>query len=560
MFGDGEVNMSRGYRYHQSNRQPYQLLDDQWDRYESYIEELTHTVDETTFDPLAVVEFIPWDNEADLDEQTDRYKRLFLLPHAFRKIQDETLFNFPVPPKQIEVADPPQLMLEKSAYPPVYFQSLNVGSSEKTLFHEAGRKLGAVLSAFSSNQSTESVSGGTSETEKINEIYAYEKQRQYRLSLLQEVDALRQKVRSRNQENIEKREQACEEYKLLTKSTSPEAVQKTFEILHRKYPLPNFLRTRLSYHIDQEDKVCLIEFEFPDYTNQTLVVGWSTSRGYTDINKPKFASNTTKKKLVKQCLCSLLLRHAFLASTSNSSLPFTHVAVNAIQTWFDPATGQQRTGVVGSLFASIQDVSNLDLSKLDPELSVRHLKGLLTPSFDSVNPVRPIYTLDRNDDRLVRGKNIDESLSADTNLAAIDWEDFEHLVAQILEWEFLKNGVEVRVTRASRDRGVDAILFDPDPLRGGKFVVQAKRYTKTVDVSAVRDLYGTVMNEGANRGILITTASYGPDSYDFVKDKPISLVDGQNLLLLLQKHGRKYRINLEEARAQQQSNYKNFLN
>jgi restriction system protein len=56
------------------------------------------------------------------------------------------------------------------------------------------------------------------------------------------------------------------------------------------------------------------------------------------------------------------------------------------------------------------------------------------------------------------------------------------------------------------------------------------------------------MNEGANRGILITTASYGPDAYDFAKDKPISLVDGPNLLVMLKKHGKKYRIDLDEAR------------
>ena len=56
-----------------------------------------------------------------------------------------------------------------------------------------------------------------------------------------------------------------------------------------------------------------------------------------------------------------------------------------------------------------------------------------------------------------------------------------------------RDGVEIKVTRASRDRGVDAIMFDPDPLRGGKFVLQAKRYTRPVDVAAVRDLYGTVV-------------------------------------------------------------------
>jgi restriction system protein len=92
------------------------------------------------------------------------------------------------------------------------------------------------------------------------------------------------------------------------------------------------------------------------------------------------------------------------------------------------------------------------------------------------------------------------------------------------------------------------ILFDPDPLRGGKFVLQAKRYTKPVDVAAVRDLYGTVMNEGANRGILITTSSYGPDAYEFAKNKPLSLVDGPKLLLMLQRHGRKFRLDLAEAR------------
>lgn len=47
---------------------------------------------------------------------------------------------------------------------------------------------------------------------------------------------------------------------------------------------------------------------------------------------------------------------------------------------------------------------------------------------------------------------------------------------------------------------------------------------------------------------MVTTASYGPDAYEFAKDKPISLIDGPNLIALLKKHGRMYRIDLEEAR------------
>ena len=153
----------------------------------------------------------------------------------------------------------------------------------------------------------------------------------------------------------------------------------------------------------------------------------------------------------------------------------------------------------------------------------------------------------KNDRRIIEQRNVVEALEEEANLAAMPWDDFEHLVRQLFEWEFGRNGVEVKVTRASHDRGVDAIMFDPDPLRGGKYVLQAKRYTRPVDVASVRDLYGTVVNEGANRGILVTTSSYGPDSYEFAKDKPISLVDGPNLLAMLTKHGRRYRIDLEEA-------------
>jgi restriction system protein len=103
------------------------------------------------------------------------------------------------------------------------------------------------------------------------------------------------------------------------------------------------------------------------------------------------------------------------------------------------------------------------------------LKGISTPSVTHVAPIRPIFVLDKKDHRIVVNRDVDASLAAEENLASIPWEDFEHLVRQLFEWEFGRDGVEVKVTRASRDRGVDAIMFDPDPLRIGKYVLQAKR-------------------------------------------------------------------------------------
>jgi restriction system protein len=69
-----------------------------------------------------------------------------------------------------------------------------------------------------------------------------------------------------------------------------------------------------------------------------------------------------------------------------------------------------------------------------------------------------------------------------------------------------------------------------------------------VEVAAVRDLFGTVQNEGANRGFLVTTSSFGPDAFAFAKGKPLTLIDGAHLLQLLEKHGYSFRIDLKEAR------------
>ncbi len=104
------------------------------------------------------------------------------------------------------------------------------------------------------------------------------------------------------------------------------------------------------------------------------------------------------------------------------------------------------------------------------------------------------------------------------------------------------------MTQASRDGGVDAVAFDPDPIRGGKIVIQAKRYMHTVGVSAVRDLYSTVMNDGASKAILVTTSDYGPDAYQFANGKPLTLLNGAHLLHLVAKHGVKAHINLSDAR------------
>lgn len=110
--------------------------------------------------------------------------------------------------------------------------------------------------------------------------------------------------------------------------------------------------------------------------------------------------------------------------------------------------------------------------------------------------------------------------------------DFERLVGELLR----RMGLHVQLTKGSWDGGVDCIATDPRPVVGGKIVVQAKYYTGTVSAAAVRDLYGTMHSERAAKGVLITTGSFGPSSYDFARDKPLELIDGKTLLYLLASH------------------------
>ena len=89
----------------------------------------------------------------------------------------------------------------------------------------------------------------------------------------------------------------------------------------------------------------------------------------------------------------------------------------------------------------------------------------------------------------------------------------------------------MKITQASRDGGVDAgpsiqIQF------GEAKSLSRRSAINTVGVAAVRDLYGTVLNEGATKGVLVTTSDYGPDAYGFAKDKPLVLMNGANLLHL----------------------------
>jgi restriction system protein len=255
------------------------------------------------------------------------------------------------------------------------------------------------------------------------------------------------------------------------------------------------------------------------------------------------------KKIYDDVLYQVALRTIHELYTADEAAVSKSIVFNGWVRSIDRSTGIETHACVLSIQAERDEFMRLNLSQVDPRACFRKLKGIASSKLIELTPVRPILTTKKEDRRFVEGYAVAESLDDRTNLAAMDWLDFENLIRELFEKEFSKNGGEVKITRASRDGGVDAIAFDPDPIRGGKIVIQAKRYTNVVGVAAVRDLFGTVHNEGATKGILVTTSTYGADAYEFAKDKPLTLLSGGELLSLLAAHGHRAKIDLQEAKA-----------
>jgi restriction system protein len=208
------------------------------------------------------------------------------------------------------------------------------------------------------------------------------------------------------------------------------------------------------------------------------------------------------------------------------------VVFNGVVDTTDPGSGRRVRPCLVTLRTTRDVFGELDLAHVEPLACLKHLSAGVSKSPAELTPVRPVLEFDMVDPRFVTESDALSELDQRPNLMDLSPTEFEVLIQNL----FTKMGLEARQTRPSRDGGVDCVAWDPRPIFGGKVVIQAKRYKNTVGVSAVRDLFGTLQNEGASKGILVTTSGYGQASFEFAHNKPIELIDGANLLYLLAEH------------------------
>jgi restriction system protein len=249
------------------------------------------------------------------------------------------------------------------------------------------------------------------------------------------------------------------------KAGNPSAVEYFFsEVLnHSTYPESFPQGCTLSFN--RTSGVLIVDFELPNHAAFPAIkeVKYVAAREqFLEV----LVSEAWLKKTYDEVLYQIALRTLHELYIADESEVLKSIVFNGWVQSIDKATGAETHGCILSVQAERGEFLEINLSQVEPKACFRKLKGVASSKLTELTPVRPILTINREDHRFVEGYAVADSLDDRTNLAAMDWLDFENLIRELFEKEFSKNGGEVKITQASRDGGVDAVAFDPDPIRG----------------------------------------------------------------------------------------------
>jgi restriction system protein len=316
------------------------------------------------------------------------------------------------------------------------------------------------------------------------------------------------------------------------KNNDPEAIRNYFELVlsTSDYPAEFPRKVRVAYIT--ESKQLAFDYQLPGIDDIIPNVEKYKYVKSTDKISETKKSERTRQTLYAHVIAQTALRclHEIFAADRLNQIDV--VALNGYVTTIDSGTGRTVQPYLISVRTSRDEFSELELAKVEPISCLKRLSAAISRSPSELVAVKPIVDINMVDPRFIQEQEVLSNLDNRQNLMELSPGEFESLITNL----FQKMGLDTKLTQASRDGGVDCVAFDCRPILGGKVVIQAKRYKNTVGVSSVRDLFGTVHNEGASKGILVTTSGYGKAAYDFANGKPIELITGSNLLYLLKEH------------------------
>lgn len=373
------------------------------------------------------------------------------------------------------------------------------------------------------------VKDGMKQYENADFVYREsEKDRIHKLEIARKEHAERVKV---HQDHVAAHNKAVDRSIAKLQDGDPEAIKSYTEIVLTGSKYPESFPSEWRIAFVPESKQMVIEMDLPGLDVIPAVSAFKYVKTDDTIRETP-RSATQVKQIYTSLVSSMTLRVLFEVFASDIHEHIDTVVLNGYVNTINVSTGQPIRPCLVTVRTTRDAFKAIDLSKVDPQMCLKGLNASVSKSPAELVPVRPVLEFNMVDKRFIAEEDVISTLDQRPNLMELSPSEFESLITNLFE----KMGLETRLTVASRDGGVDCVAFDPRPIFGGKVVIQAKRYKNTVGVSAVRDLFGTMQNEGASKGILVTTSGYGKASFEFADGKPIELLSGSNLLFLLAEH------------------------
>ncbi|MGW1884416.1 restriction endonuclease [Streptomyces sp. NPDC001970] len=314
----------------------------------------------------------------------------------------------------------------------------------------------------------------------------------------------------------------------------PESVVEYFSgALYASTAWPEGFPRQVAVAYDPAARQLVLDWELPAYS---IVPEAKSVRYMSGVDQDKETPRPLgqRRALYQEVLaqCMLLVLHELFAADELGALE--SVNLNGFVDGHDPTTGRPGHIYLATVMTSCSTFRDLHLAQVDAGSCLADaLRGQVSARPDQLTPIRPSRLPQDVGNRVVAHGSDEEP-----NLYDMDPIAFENLVADL----FRAMGMQAVTTQRSNDGGVDVDALDPTPIRGGKITVQVKRYRNTVPPAAVRDLYGTMQDAGANKGVLVTTSRFGPGSHTFANGKPLELISGTELVDLLHRHGLRGRL------------------
>jgi restriction system protein len=311
----------------------------------------------------------------------------------------------------------------------------------------------------------------------------------------------------------------------------PNAIVNYFTLVLEASSYPDDFPQEAKLAYVPESKQLVVEYDFPSFDVIPEDASYKYVKAKDEITSTARPA-TQRKALYASVTAQITIRTIHELFEADRAGHLDTIVFNGYVDSIDKGTGLPARTCLVTIRTTRDVFIKMNLSKVDPLECLKALNASVSKSPSELAPVRPVLEFSMVDPRFVQETDVLSTLDQRPNLMELTPSEFESLITNLFE----KMGLETRLTQASRDGGVDCVAYDPRPIFGGKVVIQAKRYKHTVGVSAVRDLFGTMQNEGASKGILVTTSGYGKAAFEFAEGKPLELLSGSNLIYLLAEH------------------------